>query len=51
MILDCNSGKIDIILTKSISRFGRNTLDTLKALNELENLGIDVYFENEKMIY
>lgn len=49
MILDCKNGKIDLILTKSLSRFGRNTLDTLKVLKELKELGVDVYFENEKI--
>ena len=44
----CRKGKIDLILTKSISRFGRNTLDSLQALQELQVLGIDVYFEKEK---
>lgn len=40
MIKDCHRGKIDLILTKSISRFGRNTLDTLKTLYELFNLNV-----------
>jgi len=40
MIKACKQGKIDLILTKSISRFGRNTLDTLKTLYELFNLGV-----------
>lgn len=38
-----------MILTKSISRFGRNTLDTLKTLHELFNLGVKVYFEKENL--
>ncbi len=45
----CKQGKIDLILTKSISRFGRNTLDTLKTLYELFNLGVKVYFEKENL--
>ena len=47
MINDSENGKIDIILTKSISRFGRNTATTLKALNTLQNCNVDIYFENE----
>ena len=45
----CRKGKIDLILTKSVSRFGRNTLDSLRALQELQILGVDVYFEAEKL--
>ena len=45
----CRKGKIDLILTKSVSRFGRNTLDSLRALQELQILGVDVYFEKEKL--
>lgn len=47
MLNDCQNGKIDIIVTKSISRFGRNTVTTLKALNTLRNYNVDVFFENE----
>ncbi len=47
MLKACKQGSIDLILTKSISRFGRNTLDALKMLYELFNLGIKVYFEKE----
>ena len=49
MLKDCKRRKIDLILTKSISRFGRNTLDTLKTLYELFNLGVKVYFEKENL--
>jgi len=49
MMQKCRKGKIDLILTKSISRFGRNTLDMLKALRELDALGIEVYFEKENL--
>lgn len=49
MIRKCKSGKIDLILTKSISRFGRNTLDELKVLQDLRILGVDVYFEQENL--
>jgi len=43
MLSSCRKGKIDLILTKSISRFGRNTLDMLKAFRKLHELGVDVY--------
>ena len=49
MIRDCKRRKIDLILTKSVSRFGRNTLDTLKTLYVLFNLGVKVYFEKENL--
>lgn len=49
MINRCKKGQIDLILTKSISRFGRNKLDMLRTLQELHGLGIDVYFEKEKL--
>lgn len=49
MIRKCKSGKIDLILTKSISRFGRNTFDELKTLQDLRALCVDVYFELEKL--
>ncbi len=49
MIKACKQGKIDLILTKSMSRFGRNTLDTLKTLYELFNSGVKVYFEKENL--
>ena len=45
----CRNGTIDLLLTKSVSRFGRNTLDSLRALRELQILGIDVYFEKENL--
>ena len=47
MILDCRAGKIDRIITKSISRFARNTLDCLNYVRELKGLGIGVIFEKE----
>lgn len=46
---DCRDGKIDMVLTKSISRFGRNTVDTLNAIRELKSNGIGVYFEKEQI--
>ena len=49
MIRKCRKKKIDLILTKSISRFGRNTLDMLRSLRDLHSLGIEVYFEQENI--
>lgn len=49
MINECRRKKIDLILTKSISRFGRNTLDMLRSLRDLHGLGVEVYFEQENM--
>lgn len=49
MMSDCRKGKIDRILAKSISRFARNTKDSLKAVRELKTLGISVYFEKENI--
>ena len=49
MIDDCKAGKIDIIIAKSISRFARNTVDTLNTVRLLRNLDIDVYFEKENI--
>ena len=48
MMQDCRNGKIDLILAKSISRMGRNTLEFLQACAELKYLNVDVYFELEK---
>ncbi len=47
MLQDCRNGKIDIILTKSISRFARNTLDLLATVRELKRLGVGVRFEEQ----
>ena len=49
LISDCRAGKVDIVLTKSISRFARNTLDLLKTTRELKELNIPVIFEKEKI--
>ena len=46
---DCDAGKIDLVLVKSISRFARDTVDTLNATRHLKDLGIDVYFERENI--
>ena len=49
MIRHCKQGKIDLILTKSVSRFARNTLDVLTYTRKLRELGIDVYFEEQNI--
>jgi len=49
LIEDCKAGKIDMIITKSISRFARNTLDTLNYVRMLKELGIGVIFEKENI--
>ena len=49
MLADCEAGKIDIILTKSISRFARNTVDLLETVRHLKDLGIEVRFEKENI--
>lgn len=46
---DCRAGKIDRIVTKSISRFARNTKDCLKSIRELKELGITIAFEKENI--
>ena len=49
MLSDCEDGKIDIILTKSISRFARNTVDSLTTIRKLKDNGTEVYFEKENI--
>jgi DNA invertase Pin-like site-specific DNA recombinase len=49
MLSDCREGKIDRIITKSISRFARNTLDLLDAVRELRAMDVDVYFEEQNI--
>lgn len=49
LLNDCRNGQIDLILVKSISRMGRNTVQFLQACTELNDLGVDVYFEVEKL--
>lgn len=48
MLTDCRQGKTDLILTKSITHFGRNMLDVLNCFRELKQLVLDVCFEIEK---
>ncbi|XJZ27715.1 recombinase family protein [Bacillota bacterium Lsc_1132] len=49
MIEECMEGKIDMIITKSISRFARNTLDCLKYIRQLKEKNIPVFFEKENI--
>lgn len=49
MVADCRAGRIDIVLTKSISRFARNTECLLGTVRELRGLGVDVFFEEQRM--
>ena len=49
MIKDCEADKIDMVITKSISRFARNTLDCLKYIRQLKDLNIPILFEKENI--
>ncbi|MDD4063600.1 MAG: recombinase family protein [Bacilli bacterium] len=49
MIEDALDGKINLIITKSISRFARNTLDTIKFVRKLKDKGVEVFFEKENL--
>ena len=49
MIEDCEAKKIDLVITKSISRFARNTQDCLMYSRKLKNLGIGIIFEKENI--
>ena len=49
MVEDALSGKIDLILVKSVSRFARNTVDTLETVRKLKERGIEVFFEKENI--
>lgn len=49
LIADCELGKIDLVLVKSISRFARDTVDTLRTIRYLKDLGVAVYFERERI--
>lgn len=49
MITDCERKKLDIVLTKSISRFGRNIAEILDILQKITNLGIEVIFDEENI--
>ncbi|MBE6861559.1 MAG: recombinase family protein [Ruminococcus sp.] len=49
MIADALDGKIDLIVTKSVSRFARNTVDSLTTVRKLKEKGVEVYFEKENI--
>lgn len=49
MIQDALAGRIDLIITKSVSRFARNTVDTLTAIRKLKEYGVEVYFEEQNI--
>ena len=47
MVADALAGKIDLIVTKSVSRFARNTVDSLTTVRQLKEKGVEIYFEKE----
>lgn len=49
LLADCRAGKVDMVITKSISRFARNTVTLLETVRELKNMGVDVYFEEQNI--
>ena len=49
LLTDCRSGKVDMVITKSISRFARNTVTLLETVRELKNMGVDVFFEEQNI--
>ena len=49
MVADALDGKIDLIITKSVSRFARNTVDTLTNVRKLKDKGVEIYFEKENI--
>ena len=49
MMQACRDGKLDLIITQSVSRLGRNTVDCLVSVRELQALGVDVFFEKENI--
>lgn len=49
MVADALAGKIDLIVTKSVSRFARNTVDSLSTVRKLKEKGVEVYFEKENI--
>ncbi len=49
LLADCRAGKIDMVITKSISRLARNTVTLLEAVRELKNMGVDVFFEEQNI--
>ena len=49
LLVDCHNHRIDLVITKSISRLSRNTTDCLKIVRELQQLNIPIYFEKERI--
>ena len=49
LLSDCRAGKIDMVITKSVTRLARNTVTVLETARELKSLGIDIYFEKENI--
>ena len=49
LLAECRAGNIDMVITKSISRFARNTVTLLETVRELKALGVDVYFEEQNI--
>ena len=49
LLAKCRAGEIDVVITKSISRFARNTVTLLSTVRELKSLGIDVFFEEQNI--
>ena len=49
LLEECRKGNVDLVVTKSISRFARNTITLLQTVRELKNLGVDVYFEEQNI--
>ena len=49
LVSDCKAGKVDMVITKSISRFARNTVTLLETVRDLKALGIDVFFEEQNI--
>ena len=47
MVSDALAGKLDLIVTKSVSRFARNTVDSLTTIRQLKDYGVEVYFEKK----
>ena len=49
LLTECRNGNVDMVITKSISRFARNTVTLLTTVRELKELGVDVYFEEQNI--
>ena len=49
MVADALAGRIDLIVTKSVSRFARNTVDSLSTVRKLKEKGVEVFFEKENI--